>query len=569
MMISFSKPYLITLFFLFITFNPGLLYSQTEPPSQDAQNRAMTFFMEGLNFFENQEYERALDNLIAAHLILSDDPGLNYALSDVYFAMQDVSNALYYGEIASKFDPENRWYKIHLATIHRASGRSQYAIDIIEELLSEGSFDPDLLYQLSEIYIETGNLTSSNAALDQIIANMGGSFELHLRKFQNYTLLNEKENALRELQSMRITSPGNIGTLQLIAQFYMELDEMELAVDLLEEAAERRAGDIRTQLLLAEIFISSEEWERLGDTIIHLLSDSMIPPTEKLELVRFMASQNNRGELGELFEEQTSRIVTAFSQEEPDFMPAQLLAADYYLMREEFDQAVKILQQITLLEPENEDAWTQRIQLHFSMEEFEEVIELTRAALESIDGNSFILFFSGAAYFLMDRYSEARERLLQSVDFPSQRTFRSIIYGTLGDVNQKLGLWDETNAAMEMALRLDRNNHTALNNFAYYLSLREERLDEALVMAEQAVAMEPHNSAYLDTIGWVHFKLGNLDQAYHYIIRSVETGEASAEVFEHLGDIYQAKGDISNAVKWWKSALEADPERSYLQERWE
>lgn len=568
-MTTFSKIFFLSLLLFLFCLRPGWIYSQTEPPSQDAQNRAMTFFMEGLNHFENQEYEQALDNLIAAHLILSDDPGLNYALSDVYFAMRDVSNALYYGEIASEIDPENRWYKIHLANIHRASGRSQYAIDILEALLSEGPFDPDLLYTLSEIYIETGNLTSSNAALDQIIANRGGAFELHLRKFQNYTLLNEKEKALEELQSMRTTSPGNIGTLQLIAQFYMELDEIELAVDLLEEAAERRSGDIRTQLLLAEIFVYSEEWNRLGDTLLDLLSDPLIHPSEKLELVRFMISQDRSGDLGALFEEQTERIITAFSREEPNFLPAQLLAADFFLMKEAFDEALTILETITTLEPDNEDAWTQRIQLHFTMEEYDRVIEVTDAALEEIPGNSFILFFSGAAHFLNGNYSVSRERLLDAAELPSQRVFRSIIYSTLGDVNQKLSDWDETVAAMEMALRLDRNNHTALNNFAYYLSLRNKRLDEALEMAQRAVAMEPENAAYLDTIGWVHFKLGNLEEAYTFINRSVETGEASAEVFEHLGDIYQARGDLPNAVKWWQNALEADPDRSYLQDRWE
>jgi len=150
---------------------------------------------------------------------------------------------------------------------------------------------------------------------------------------------------------------------------------------------------------------------------------------------------------------------------------------------------------------------------------------------------------------------------------PSQRNFRSIIYGTLGDVRHDLGKWDETVDAFTMALRLDANNHTALNNYAYYLSLRSEQLDEALEMSERAVAMDPGNAAYLDTIGWIHFKKGNYEKAREYIQQSVDTGDASAEVYEHLGDVYEALSDLETAQKWWKKAFEMDPERTYLQER--
>lgn len=560
-----SIPFIL----LFCFQAPSLILSQTDTASQGDHNRAMVYFMEGLNDIENQDFERALDNLIAAHLILSDDPGINYALSDVYFAIRDYSNAAYYGQTASELDPGNKWYKIHLVNIQRASGRGLLAVELLEELIEQYPSDQDLLYTLSEIYIENGNLLQSNLVLDRIIDTRGSSFELHLRKFQNYNLLNDYENALNELHAMRASDPGNVGTLQLIAQYYIELDEPDMAIEMLEEASDRSSGDIRTQLLLAEIYINAEEWERLGDTFVNIISDPLISPAEKLELVRFMASQNGRGEMGDLFGEQTSRVITAFSEEEPEFMPAQLLAADYFIMMNELDKALTLLETVTSMDPGNDDAWIQRIQLLFSLEEYEQVIELSDRAPESASGNSMTLFFSGAAYMMLNQYSEAREKLLEAAEYPSQRAFRSIIYGTLGDVSQQLNNWEETMNAMEMALRLNPDNHTVLNNYAYYLSLREERLDQALTMAERAVSMEPFNSAYLDTIGWIHFKLGNLDKAYQYVLSSVETGSASAEVFEHLGDIYEAKGDDDNAVKWWKSAYETDPERIYLPERWE
>jgi tetratricopeptide (TPR) repeat protein len=118
-----------------------------------------------------------------------------------------------------------------------------------------------------------------------------------------------------------------------------------------------------------------------------------------------------------------------------------------------------------------------------------------------------------------------------------------------------------------MALRLDRDNHTALNNYAYYLSLRGEKLEEALDFARRAVSIQPENPSYLDTAGWVYFKLGNIVRAKEFIQRSIDAGAESADVFEHFGDVLEAEGNPGEAVNWWRKALETDPDRVYLQQK--
>jgi tetratricopeptide (TPR) repeat protein len=139
----------------------------------------------------------------------------------------------------------------------------------------------------------------------------------------------------------------------------------------------------------------------------------------------------------------------------------------------------------------------------------------------------------------------------------------------LGDVKQELDKWDETVDAYERALRLDPANTTALNNYAYYLSVREENLERALEMATEAVESNPENSSFLDTLGWVYFKMENYDQARNYIQQSIDTGDASAEVFEHMGDVLEAQGEIEEARDWWERALEEDPDRTHLNEKLE
>jgi len=149
----------------------------------------------------------------------------------------------------------------------------------------------------------------------------------------------------------------------------------------------------------------------------------------------------------------------------------------------------------------------------------------------------------------------------------ARSSFRAVIYSTLGDVYTELDEWESAVEAYETALRLDSNNHNAMNNYAYYLAIRGERIDYAQELALKAIRLEPENAAYLDTVGWIYYLKNEYDEAREYIEASIETGEASAEVYEHLGDVYDKLGEPEKAKKWWKRAFEDDSDREYLQNR--
>ena len=106
-----------------------------------------------------------------------------------------------------------------------------------------------------------------------------------------------------------------------------------------------------------------------------------------------------------------------------------------------------------------------------------------------------------------------------------------------------------------------------MNNYAYKLSLREENLDRAKELALKAIELDAENAAYLDTVGWIYYVLGDYDRARRFIKASIDTGSASAEVLEHLGDVYEKLGNLDEAKKYWKQALELDDTREHLKEK--
>lgn len=120
--------------------------------------------------------------------------------------------------------------------------------------------------------------------------------------------------------------------------------------------------------------------------------------------------------------------------------------------------------------------------------------------------------------------------------------------------------------SLRRILAKEPNHATALNNLGYYLTERNERLDEALDMIQRAVSFEPTNPSFLDSLGWVYFKLGKLKEAEKYLSDAARRNPASATIQEHLGDLFQRLGQPDKARAAWQKALSltmetADAER--------
>lgn len=138
---------------------------------------------------------------------------------------------------------------------------------------------------------------------------------------------------------------------------------------------------------------------------------------------------------------------------------------------------------------------------------------------------------------------------------------------TLGVVYEELKLFSAMDSLFDAALVIFPDNALLLNNYSYSLGERGVQLQRALEMSRRAVELEPENGAYLDTIGWIHFKLGNYHEALQFIKKAINTREESAEVLEHLGDVYYQLGEIDNAQTYWRKALEKDPGNQTLKDK--
>ena len=136
-------------------------------------------------------------------------------------------------------------------------------------------------------------------------------------------------------------------------------------------------------------------------------------------------------------------------------------------------------------------------------------------------------------------------------------------YSYLGDCYYNLDSVSKAFNMFDQVLKINPNDILVLNNYAYYLSLKGERLDKAENMSSKAVSLEPDNATYLDTYAWVLYKRKDYSQARYYMKLAIEkTEDPSGVLYEHYGDILFHHGDHEEALKMWKKALELGGEIS-------
>jgi len=151
--------------------------------------------------------------------------------------------------------------------------------------------------------------------------------------------------------------------------------------------------------------------------------------------------------------------------------------------------------------------------------------------------------------------------LVQYPDSMDLRMARVFAYERMG----------RSDAAIRDLRRLlaDRPGDAVVQNaLGYTLADRNRQLDEAAALVSAALVQMPDSSAVLDSMGWVAFRQGRLQEAVKYLERARDLGE-DVEIDLHLGEVQWALGDQATARKTWQDALERRPDDARLKQRLE
>ncbi|MBU3725113.1 MAG: tetratricopeptide repeat protein [Burkholderiaceae bacterium] len=152
-------------------------------------------------------------------------------------------------------------------------------------------------------------------------------------------------------------------------------------------------------------------------------------------------------------------------------------------------------------------------------------------------------------------------KIFESVSRPDQEK-PNVIY-TLAMLHERAGRTQEMERLLRGLIKKEPRHAHAHNALGYHLADRNERLDEAKTLIEQALALAPNDAHIIDSMGWVHFRLGNLTLAEQYL-RQAQRQQPDAEISTHLGEVLWVKGQQAEAENFFRSAFAVDPRNEVL-----
>jgi Tfp pilus assembly protein PilF len=218
------------------------------------------------------------------------------------------------------------------------------------------------------------------------------------------------------------------------------------------------------------------------------------------------------------------------------------------------------------LDSSNFDVWIQVASLYFDEKMYDSTIVISEIASKLFYDKALPYFYKGLAYVQKNEQEKAIESLTTALKKDaSNNTLAALIHTSLGDAYNSLKQYKQSDESFDAALKLFPLDATTLNNYAYYLSVRNERLTDAEAMSKKSLELQPNSKSFLDTYGWILFQQGKFEEAKKYIEKAIQSnGEEDGTLFEHLGDVYFKLNDLLNAKKYWQMAKDKGEDNSIL-----
>ena len=158
-------------------------------------------------------------------------------------------------------------------------------------------------------------------------------------------------------------------------------------------------------------------------------------------------------------------------------------------------------------------------------------------------------------YTRLRRWQEASDAIDHAEQFSNKPDDKFYVAFLRGALYERQKLYDQAEVEFRKALAFDPNNSMTLNYLGYMLADHGMKLQEALTMIKKAVELDPQNYAYLDSLGWAYFKLGQYNLAETDLRKAVERNSTDATVHDHLGELYEKTGRLKLAASQWEESL--------------
>lgn len=433
------------------------------------------------------------------------------------------------------------------------AGRYEQSMEYMEKVLQgQGDTHFDFL-ALSAAETDPDTRTGLLKSFDQLLAKHPDNPQL---QFGKAVLLQQDGRPEEALALLEAQSAGEqeVPSILLQARLLQILERGKEALPLLEKSLRRHPEDKRLRLTYARLLVEQDRLDeamgefatlvqqypgdddlRFSMALVCLEAEAWREAIVYLEELIARGSHRDAAHfnLGRAYRElnQPEQALSAFAKVGPgnEYLPAKLMQAELLFALDRNEEASRLLADARDEQPDY-------------------AIQLYLIEIEALSGQQRV-----------DAAWQLTEQALQQ--FPDDL---NLLY-TRAMLAEKRGDLAQLEQDLRFIIERESDNAMAINALGYTLADRTDRYEEALVLIEQAYRLNPDDAAILDSLGWVNYRLGNLEEAETQLRNALERF-ADHEVAAHLGEVLWASGKQREARAIWSEALKQQPDSQILRD---
>lgn len=503
---------------------------------------------------------------------------------------QSIQKAIQQFQEILRLAPDDTQSALWLARLYRFENNHDKAESILRDVLKRAPQDEGTLEQLSQLLVDEGRAQEAIGLLSGVAGSSDSPkiFELLGNAYEQTHQSAKAEEAYRKAVE---AEPDDSGYRRGLAQAlvsqgkYKEaLEQYKRLIQLEPEAAENylRASQIYrhlNQLDLAESNLLKAKQYGPGnlevtyneallydaqgrfDDAVRVLADAIAsvhgqPGGGAPNALAILYEQMGRVYVEEgkySLAEQTYAEMAKLGPE--NAKRAEMLLVDAYREGREIDKALAEARKQVDANPEDRSWKLTYAMLLGEKESTDEAKKLLRAMLQGKDADLEVLMTLAQVEERGRRYADAEKTLAQAEPLARENSEKENLWFLLGAVYEREKKYELAEQEFKKVLDANPENAPALNYYGYMLADRGVRLEEATKLIQRALAEEPTNGAYLDSLGWAFYKQNKLAEAEEYLRKAVDRSRHDPTILGHLGEVYARLGQADRAASYWERSL--------------
>ncbi len=519
---------------------------------QDRINATYAFF-DGQKEKITGNEQKALEKFAQCLRIDPTNHAAMFELAAIYNRKSKINDALFFAKAAAELDPKNEWYRLLLANTYEKSGKYSEAISIYQQLYKQHPGRIDYLFNASDAYLMQGKLNEAIKIYDQIESKIGLNREMIQQKQRLYLKMGKVNEAAAELEKLIQSEPTNLENYSLLVELWQVNNQPEKARETIKRMQAIDPENPSIALALAEQFRSEGKRAESFEQLKKAFASPQLASEVK---IRILTSYLPLVETSPEMMDQALELSKLLSATHPAEANPQSVYADFLNINKQYNEARERYRASLAIDKKNLQAWQQLLILESELRDYTAMEAEAEEALGIFPDQSVLYLFNGIAKIQNKNHEAAAKTLLSGSKLVVDNDQQLMeFYSNLGDVYDKLKKYEESDKYYQKALNIDGNNVYVLNNWSYYLSLRNQQLDKAAEMSKRANEISPDNPSFLDTYGWILYKQGNYAEAMTWLEKAMKSGaQENGTILEHYGDVLFRAGKTEEALEYWKKA---------------